>query len=218
MYFPSEFGVDHTLHEFPNKTWDFKRRHMDHARRIASERNAEQQGSIHLKVCRVFIGLFLEDLIPELGLDIENFRLESVGPVDTKISYTSMDDVGKILAVLATMSTDKLTTVPETIRLSGTDASIKETASYGMMVTGRNVLVESVDGPSFKRNTLESEDQNPYPYLRFLMGDGSIDYRAKSRGGLGNDNELINPKETKFQWKTLLDLLYERLDRLRVYS
>lgn len=209
LYFPSEYGVDHTIHDFPNKTWDFKKRHMDLARRAASDKNAYSNRTTSLKVCRVFIGLFLEDIIPPLGFATEKGTFEAAGPFDTKISYTSMDDVGKILAAIATMLPGELAQLPETIRLSGTEVSMAETADMIMAATGKHISVTSVDGLSFKRKTLESGDQNPYPFLRFLMGDGSVDYRAEAAGGLGNDNELVNPGGAKFRWKTMQDFVNE---------
>ena len=163
-----------------------------------------------VKVCRIFIGLFLEDIIPELGFDFGRNVFESVGSVDTKISYTSMDDVGKVLALIAKMSLGELAKMPETIRLSGTAASMADTAQMMLEATGKSVSVSSVDGPAFKRTTLDSGDQNPYPYLRFLMGDGSIDYRRKSAGGLGNENELMNLGGTRLKWRTMWDLIKER--------
>ena len=121
-----------------------------------------------------------------------------------------MGDVGKPLAIIATMSPEELAKVPETTRLSGADASMTETAQMMLMATGKAVSLSSVEGPAFKRHILDSGDQNPCPYLRFLMGDGSIDYRAAMAGGLGNDNGLTNPGGAKFRWRTMGDLVRER--------
>ncbi|PIG80989.1 isoflavone reductase family protein, partial [Aspergillus arachidicola] len=34
MYIPSEFGVDHYIHDFPHLEWDAKKRHDELAREI----------------------------------------------------------------------------------------------------------------------------------------------------------------------------------------
>ena len=201
LYFPSEYGVDHTLHDFPNDTWDLKKRHMDLGRRVA-------RGKV--KVCRIFIGSLLGGHYSRARFPLRKKRVGSVGSMDTKISYTSMDNVGKILASIATLSSGELANVPETIRLSGTEASMAGTAQMTLEATGKKVSVSSVDGPAFKRTNLDSEDQNLYPYLRFLMGDGSIDNRRNPAGGLGNDNELLFLGGTRPRCRTMWDLLKER--------
>ncbi len=150
-----------------------------------------------------------------MGFRFEDAHFEAVGSKDQKASYTSMDDVGRIITVLSTMSSDELANVPETVRFSGTSASMSEIAEMmtkaqqqrrGMQ---REIRTTSVPLPEYKQNIIEKNRTDQlrlsatYDYLRFLIGDGSIDYRNKSAGGLGNDNELMNPRQTKFKWKTM---------------
>jgi hypothetical protein len=54
LYIPSEFGVDHTIHDFLHPEWDAKKHHFAIAQEVLPKST---------KVVRVFIGLFLEDSI-----------------------------------------------------------------------------------------------------------------------------------------------------------
>jgi hypothetical protein len=36
VYFPSEFGVDHYIHDFPHREWDQKKQHFQLATRVIS--------------------------------------------------------------------------------------------------------------------------------------------------------------------------------------
>jgi hypothetical protein len=54
LYIPSEFVVDHTIHDFLHPEWDAKKHHFAIAQEVLPKST---------KVVRVFIGLFLEDSI-----------------------------------------------------------------------------------------------------------------------------------------------------------
>lgn len=70
IYFPSEFGVDHYIHDFPHREWDQKKQHFQLATRVIS----------NARICRVFCGLFLEESIgPWFGFDTREGKYESVG-------------------------------------------------------------------------------------------------------------------------------------------
>jgi hypothetical protein len=88
LYFPSEFGVDHTYHDFPQAERGGKKRHCDLAKKIAPD----------IKVCRVFIGLIREDSIgPWFGYDTTNSIYEAVGSSDVGISLTGLTVVGRVV-------------------------------------------------------------------------------------------------------------------------
>src|SRR2546421_4903476 len=80
-----------------------------------------------------------------------------------------MHDVGKILTTIATMSTEELANVSETIRPSGTEASTARNCGDNVDSKAK-YLSFLLTGPEFKWKTLENGDQNPYPFMRFLMG------------------------------------------------
>ncbi|CAI7661629.1 unnamed protein product [Penicillium discolor] len=99
VYFPSEFGVDHYGHDFAH---------------------------LNIKICRVFCGLFLEDSIgPWFGLGTQNEKYISVGPSRTPESFTSLGDVGRTVASLATLPAEK---IPDVVHVGGGSRSIAEIA------------------------------------------------------------------------------------------
>jgi len=210
LYFPSEFGVDHMLHDFSMREWDGKKLHLKLAREIC-----EPAG---IKVCRVFIGLFLEDAFgewygygkPEGENGKKSIVVEAVGDLDSVVSYTSLGDVGKVISILATEM--ERNNVPDSLRLAGSSASMREVSG---VIREQNeskdisVDLRSKDGIKMKQDLLAQKSTDSLKYLRFLMGDGSIDYRRKEDGGLGNDNDLVNPQEKFFKWKTWQSQLNE---------
>ena len=136
---------------------------------------------------------------------------EAVGSADKKVSFTSVGDIGKAVAVIAGMSETELEKVPDQVHISGTSASISEVAELmnAHSTPKGEISATIVDEAEYKRKTFESGAQNPAPYLRFLMGDGSIDHRSKAEGGIGSDNDLVNPGERRWKWKTMQDYAAE---------
>ncbi|CAI7607297.1 unnamed protein product [Penicillium pancosmium] len=180
IYFPSEFGVDHYVHDFAHLEWDQKKKHFAMCQQLIPD----------MKVCRLFCGLFLEDSIgPWFGFDTKNGKYESIGPPDRLISFTSLGDVGKAVAALATLPSDL---APSTIHVGGDTRSISEIASI-MGAAGAGEIEE-------KTAKLSSD---PADYLRFLAGEDKIDH---TDAGLGDDNELVNPQQLLWEWTTLTDL------------
>lgn len=46
----------------------------------------------------------------------------------------------------------------------------------------------------YREEILESSaDETPADYLRYLMGAGTLDFAAREKGGLRDDNEVVNP-------------------------
>lgn len=70
LYFPSEFGVNHYLHDFEHDEWNAKKHHF----RLAGELIP------NIRVCRVYAGLFLEESVgPWFGFFTKQGRYEAVG-------------------------------------------------------------------------------------------------------------------------------------------
>jgi hypothetical protein len=204
LYIPSEFGADHTIHDFPHPEWDVKKHHFAIAQEVLPKST---------KVIRVFIGLFLEHSIGWwFGFDTKKGVYEAVGLAEKKVSFTSVDDVGKVLAVLAGMPVEELGKVPDQLHISGTSASMSEVAK--LMMDAQNmpkneISVKTIDAVEYRRKTIESAARDLAGYLRFLIGNGSIDHRSKAEGGIGNDNELVNPGGTRWKWKSMADYAAE---------
>lgn len=191
VYLPSEFGVDHYVHDFPHLEWDQKKRHVELARELIP----------HKKVCRVFCGLFLEDSIgPWFGLDTKHSRYESVGSAKTPISFTSLGDVGKTVASLCTLAPNL---IPDRVHVAGDTRSISEVADIMGAAGAGKVDVEEIDLNKYKQETTAKLSKDPAAFLRFLMGEGNIRHTPD---GLGNDNDLVNRDEQLWKWETLADL------------
>ncbi|KAK6341639.1 hypothetical protein TWF696_008708 [Orbilia brochopaga] len=188
LYLPSEFGVDHYLHDFQHPEWDKKKAHFEAAARRKD-----------LKICRVFPGLFLEHSIgPWYGLDPKTGKYEVIGTGTNPVSFTSIPDIGK--AVASAVANISITDFPQNLYLSGDSATLKEIADM-LAASGAAPAVEisSLDLEEFKAKTIATPDLDPASYLRFLMAEGKIDNRD------GNDNELVNPGEELWKWKTVED-------------
>lgn len=191
LYFPSEFGVDHSVHDFKQAFWDAKKGHSEEVKKIAPE----------IKVSRVYVGLFTEDSIsPWCGFDTKEKRFECVGSPDTKISFTTREDSGKVMAALAALSPNN---VPEEIHIAGDTASFREIAAVIENVGGGPISVTQLDMMEFKDKLMKEPTTSPGPYLRFIMGEDKLNH---SKLGLGCDNELVNPGESEWKWTTLADL------------
>ncbi|KAF4972236.1 hypothetical protein FSARC_1133 [Fusarium sarcochroum] len=176
LYFPSEFGVDHYVHDFSHDEWDAKKAHFQ----LASELIP------NVRTCRVYAGLFLEDSIgPWFGFDTKRGRYEAVGDPDQKTSYTSMYDVGRALAILASQPVD---TIPPEVHLSGDSKSMTEISELMEANGAGSIHVTSVPLESYKAGVLARPSATPERYLRFLMGEGKIQH---SIDGIGNQNGIV---------------------------
>ncbi|KAF4554489.1 Hypothetical protein D9617_4g002440 [Elsinoe fawcettii] len=189
LYFPSEFGVDHTLHDFSNEEWDYKRDHTLKARTSAP----------NIKICQVFPGLFLERAIgPWMGFYTAQNKYTAIGSQDTRSSYTSMEDVGRAVVELALLDPAQ---IPDVVKLTGDNKSMREIAQIMTESGSPKIQVEEVDLTTFKERVIR-EKAPVNEYIEFIMGQGYIDF---SEQGQGNDNHLINQGEAKWKWKTMHD-------------
>ncbi|GLI75908.1 hypothetical protein PoHVEF18_004174 [Penicillium ochrochloron] len=191
VYFPSEFGVDHYVHDFSHLEWNTKKEQFALAQKLIPDR----------KICRVFCGLFIEDSIgPWFGFDTKNGRYESVGPASSPISFTSLEDVGKVVASLATLPKEK---IPETIHVGGDTRSFLEIAEIMREAGAGPIEVSEIPLQEYKKKVTSASSWDPAQYLRFLMGENKINHSA---GALGDDNELVNPNGELWKWENLTDL------------
>lgn len=193
MYFPSEFGVDHIVHEFKQAFWDAKKRHYEDVEKLGCTR-----------VSRVYVGLFTEDSIgPWFGFNTKTGVYECIGSPDAKVSFTSREDSGKTMAALASLP---LHEVPEEVHIAGDTQSFNEIAEIMELAGAGSITVQRLDLEEFKDKLMKEPATTPAPYLRFLIGEGKIEHRKE---GLGCDNDLVNKDESKWKWKTLTDLAGE---------
>lgn len=189
LYIPSEFGVDHTVHDFPHEEWNHKKTHFSLAQEILSSKT---------KVCRIFIGLFTEASIgPWFAFDTKNAIYEAVGSADMPISFTSLEDTGRVIARVASMPLDQ---IPPQIHVASDTLTIKELARIMEDAGSDPIRIEEVDLARYKETVIREGTTDPSKYLRFLMGEGKINHTQQ---GLGNDNELVNPGERLWKWKSM---------------
>ena len=129
--------------------------------------------------------------------------------IDTEIS-----DVARVVCGLAeqAMRGEK---VPEKLRIAGTHASFREIAQIMTAAGAGEIELKTVELDSYRDKVLSREYKNrdAVVCLRFVMGDGRDDYRPESEGGHGNDNEVVNPGQKYFAWKTVKDLANETSGR-----
>ncbi|OQU95249.1 hypothetical protein CLAIMM_01483 isoform 1 [Cladophialophora immunda] len=204
LYFPSEFGVDHTLHDFAVPEWDGKKQHYELVKKVLGEHDAD------IRVCRIFNGLFLHSGIgPWYGF-------HTAKDVYQVISYTDISDIARVLCLLAERAVrGGPETVPEQLRIAGTHASFRQIARTMSAAGAGDIELKSVGLEGFRKRALDRqyEDRGPIVCLRFIMGDGRADYRPRGEGGLGNDNHVVNPDHKHFVWKTVNDLAIETKGR-----
>lgn len=192
--FMSEWGVDHDCHDFMQQEWDIKKRQYQRAKALLP----------NIKIVRVFAGLFLDDSLgPWFGFDNENKKYEAIGSSSAKISFTGKHDVGRAVATLATMPLEK---IPDDVRLSGSVGSFESIAKIMGAAGAGDIKISVLDLQKFKTEAIIEDTLDPLKYLRFLMGEGKINH---DKDGLGNDNEVVNPGEKNWKWKTLEDMAKE---------
>ena len=189
LYIPSEFGVDHTTHDFPHEEWDHKKTHYELAKKLLPST---------IKICRIFIGLFTEASIgPWFAFDTKNAVYEAVGSADIPVSFTSLEDTGRVIASLARLPHDQ---IPPQIHVSSTTLTIRDLARTMEAAGSSPIEIREIDLPSYKEAVIQEGTTDPSKYLRFLMGEGKINHTAE---GLGNDNELVNPGGKVWEWKAM---------------
>ncbi|KAL5511054.1 hypothetical protein ACEPAH_4269 [Sanghuangporus vaninii] len=214
VYFPSEFGVDHRLNDFPgfdHGEWEKKRRHIAYANELAVKKGGD------VKVIAVYTGLFLEDsLNPRFGFDISARKITILGPTSSKISFTSKRDIARSvaqLAILAMVSPASLQeNVPSHVRIAGCTRSVEEiTQALNKNLSQGNKPPETGEGMEIalvqediseaRKNLKEVYEAGnvgaPASYIRVLMGEGKLDFSQD------NSNQLVNPNERLWKWNTI---------------
>ncbi|KAF7189355.1 Isoflavone reductase [Pseudocercospora fuligena] len=202
-YFPSEFGID-------GSTLDFRHESFERSKSLSQL----ARNSLHnTKVCQVFPGIFLENVLgPWLGLidttSNDGMRLISVGSKHTPISCTSVMDIGRSVAQLCLLPPSH---IPDIIHLAGTTNSMVQMADIIARERRDQMKVVELSLSDYKASVLVSSPSNEAEYLKFVIGEGKVNH---GKGGLWNGNELVNPRESSWKWKTFEDMVKENDERL----
>lgn len=186
LYFPSEFGVDHRVHDFSHFEWDYKKQHYEQIR----------QSCPGLHICRVFNGLFLErGLAPWYGFEAVPNTYEIVGSLDATMSFTALHDVARTVFTIAQMS---FASVPDIVKISGDRKSPREIARITEQCRNEPITLKQIPLAQF-REEIASKEFHPVNLLRINIGEGNLD---NSKDGQGH-NDLVNPGETLWKWETV---------------
>ncbi|KAI0690292.1 hypothetical protein C8T65DRAFT_765677 [Cerioporus squamosus] len=198
VYFPSEFGADYRLNEFDGYE------HPEWARKrvINADTEAALKGT-QTKLVLVAIGMFLGWLFtPGLGIDIGRNVYTPLGPGSTRLATTAEDDIARSVAQLAMLSLDPATasTVPTHVRIAGQNVSYEEIRDTVSRVKGvPKGEIESKSLEEFVNNLKANPNDNLLDYIWVLIGQGKFDFSSE------NANELVNPGQSLWKWKTVED-------------
>ncbi|KAI0713565.1 hypothetical protein C8Q76DRAFT_620621 [Earliella scabrosa] len=199
VYFPSEFASDYRVLDFPgfeHEEWTGKRALNAEARAIAQD---------NLKVISLMTGAFTSWVFrPDrtLGVDLMNNRYSCLGPTSARFATTDLTDIGRAVAQLSVLALDPETagTIPDTVRIAGQVVSMEDIRDAAARVSGREPG-EIVSGDlAAVKESLRKNFPNPpmsiIDYARVNIGQGGMDFTD-------NDNELVNPGESLWKWRTI---------------
>src|SRR5271170_6781741 len=142
------------------------------------------------------------------------------GTDDVPVAYTSKTDIGLAVIELIKMALKDPNTVPAHVRIAGANKSPKEIVEiFNKAAKGKtNIKLKLLNDeqakelfsrlvfepPKGEEQSLDQEFMNEVATRVFTMsgGGGNLDFTK-------NDNELVNPGESKWKWKTLEDYAEE---------
>ncbi|RPD57576.1 NAD(P)-binding protein [Lentinus tigrinus ALCF2SS1-7] len=200
VYFLSEFGADWRLNEFDGYEHSEWRR----KRVILANTEAALQGTQTKRILLFngnFAGWFF---IPALGIDIEKNIYSPLGPGSLRIAVTAEDDIARSIARLAILSLDPTTasTVPTYVRITGQNVSYEEIRDTVARVKGvPKGEIKTYDLDEYKKNLQAKPSTFIMDYVRVLTGERKVDWTDD------NANELVNPGQSLWRWKTVEDFL-----------
>jgi hypothetical protein len=117
-----------------------------------------------------------------------------VGSASTPSAYTALLDAAKAVVSLSLLPLSK---VPEHVRIAGSNISFRDAAEAMTAVSGRSIQMEEIDLVSFKSRTTEKTEGDAASFIRFIMGEGKLDFTTQ------NENDIVNPEDYKWKWKTV---------------
>ncbi|KAI0355069.1 NAD(P)-binding protein [Trametes cingulata] len=212
VFFLSEWGGDYREPLFPGlelPVWELKRQLATKARSLMKDK----------KVISVYTSGFLE-LVFRPGVSVARRtywikvpadEIQCIGPASQRITFTSMTDIGRASARLSLLALDPATAskVPDHVHTAGTTVSIAEMRDLLTRYTGKTPEIKSEDLTA-ARERLKGDASNAHilDYVRIASAEGKVDYSGN------NDNELVNPGESLWKWKTVEDELREVTSQL----
>ncbi len=166
------------------------------------------------------------------GYDLENNTYSCVGSPAQRIAFTSTADIGRTVAELACLALNPETAshVGGAVRIAGTVVSYEDVRDMVAKIKGlERGAISTGDLWNKKRELQEQGGQaSVLEYIRcvccgpsctrvcltkepsgigdsVLMGEGKLDFSGD------NVNELVNPRGTRWRWKSAYDQLETQL-------
>ncbi|KAF8536688.1 hypothetical protein BDD12DRAFT_849947 [Trichophaea hybrida] len=189
VYVSSEWGTDHTSISHYHTMFQAKRDHISAAE------------SLGLKAIAIFTSLITEITFCKwFGFDTASATWSIVGDGIAPLALTSQRDLGPATLqtiLLAHYTPEKC---PKYVRIASMNNTLREYANAFESESGEALKLQ------FSGLTEAWEDYNKIkaslprgmlgPLLPIMMAEGVLDHTR-------NDNELINPGEKYFKWKTI---------------
>ncbi|EGW31257.1 uncharacterized protein SPAPADRAFT_56141 [Spathaspora passalidarum NRRL Y-27907] len=200
LYIPSQFGSDF---EVVNKILpgflQFKVQHTANLR------------SLGLKTVDVITnyfakpGAFLYEHVTHVGIDPNDNTVFQIGDLDTKLSFTRVEDIGSVVAAVATTPVDKL---PNTVKVQSGVISYKELieiyeAKHNVKLTIKEKITKEEGKKLAKEKLNAGFNPKDFTFYLHVLGAYGLEYDI-------NHNELLNPNESVWKWQKyyILILIY----------
>lgn len=136
---------------------------------------------------------------PWYGMNTNKELWEPIGSANAPVAFTALEDAGKAIASLARLPPSE---VPDHVRIVGDNISLKDASEAMTAVSGNKIELKEIELGPFKAKTTERTEGDPAEFIRFVMGEGKLDFTQ-------NENELVNPGEKLWKWKTVKDYAKE---------
>lgn len=143
-------------------------------------------------------GLWLYEIVGQAGVDPESKTVTYFGSPETKFAYSSLDDVGRVIASIASKPASEL---PDFVRVQSGEVSFAEIAkryeeSHNVKLEVKNVS-EADAAANAKDVWAQGFDPTKFLFYLQVLASSGVD---KGVSFSANENELVNPGESLWKW------------------
>lgn len=196
IFIPTQFGCEL---EGANKVLPgflaIKSEHSDRVRAFGGIKVVDIYNSLFAQ------GAWLYEIVGHVGADPETKTVTYFGPHDTKLAFTSLDDVGRAVASVASVASKLPSELPDKVRIQSGEVTAEEIVkryeqTHDIKFEVKDVPLEEALAEADK---VWAEGFNPAKFLYYLH------VLAASGRGKGvsfelNERELVNPGESLWTW------------------
>ncbi|RPD64136.1 hypothetical protein L226DRAFT_552087 [Lentinus tigrinus ALCF2SS1-7] len=199
VYFPPSFGSDYRVVDFPGfemAEWPMKQAVIDETWALA-------EGKI--KVIALMNGAFTSWVFrPDrtVGVDVANNTFTCFDPPTARFGVTDLSDIGRAVAQLSvlTVNSETASKIPDVVRIAGQNVSMEDIRAAVARVKGV--------APGKIKALREDYPASQYRILDYIRIRGiSVGIAEGQMDMSENENELVNPGQTLWKWKTIDDVL-----------